>query len=241
MSLEFLSPGAAAAGAGRTPVARSPMERAAKRAGAQLEVRDGWSVAASYGALADERAACSETAGWTDTSHLGKLELQADPADLAAIVEGAGGPPLELGSAARSGDTWWCPVNPGRVLALCPPAETAALRARLEETGAHVVDLSAAYAAITISGPLAREVFARFCALDLRPSAMPVGAFRPGSVARTPGFVLREGDERYLALVGAALGEYLWTVVADAGQHLGGRAAGLDALAAAQEGEPAHA
>jgi heterotetrameric sarcosine oxidase gamma subunit len=242
VSLEFLSPGAAAPGAGRTPVARSPMERAAKRAGAQLEVRDGWSVAAGYGALADERAACTGTAGWTDTSHLGKLELQADAAELAGIVERAGGPAaLELGSGTRGGDTWWCPVNPGRVLVLSPPAETAALSRRLEETGAHVVDLSAAYAAITISGPLAREVFARFCALDLRPQAMPVGAFRPGSVARTPGFVLREADERYLALVGAALGEYLWTVVEDAGRHLGGRAVGLDALAAAQEEEPAHA
>jgi heterotetrameric sarcosine oxidase gamma subunit len=242
VSLEFLSPDAARPGAGRTPVARSPMERAAKRAGAQLEVRDGWSVAVGYGDLAGERAACAERAAWTDTSHLGKLELQAGAAEIAAMVERAGGPAgLELGSAARAGDTWWCPVNPSRVLVLCPPAETAALRARLEDTGGDVVDLSAAYAAITISGPLAREVFARFCALDLRPSATPVGAFRPGSVARTPGFVLRGAQERYLALVGAALGEYLWAVVEDAGRHLGGRPAGLDALATAHEEEPARA
>jgi heterotetrameric sarcosine oxidase gamma subunit len=230
VSLEFLSPDVAAPGAGRTPVARSPMERAARRAGAQLEVRDGWSVAASFGDLAEERAACSGRAGWTDTSHLGKLELQ-----------GGDVPPLELGTASRIDGAWWCPVNPSRVLVLCEPGETAAVRARLELTGGDVVDLSAAYAAITISGPLAREVFARFCALDLRPDVTPVGAFRPGSVARTPGFVLREAPERYLALVGAALGEYLWTVVEDAGRHLGGRPAGLDALAAAPEEEPAHA
>jgi heterotetrameric sarcosine oxidase gamma subunit len=244
VSLEFLSPGAAEGGA----VARSPMQRATLSAGARLEVRDGWSVAVAYGPLADEQLACSESAGWTDASHLGKVELQADAGDLAAIVERAGGPAaLELGSATRAGETWWCPVNPGRVLAICPPAETTALLARLREAtaaaahSAHVADLSTAYAALVLSGPLARELFARFCALDLRPDVTPVGAFRPGSVARTPGLVLREAEDRYLALVGAALGEYLWTVVEDAGRHLGGRPVGLDALSAAPEEEPAHA
>jgi hypothetical protein len=51
--------------------------------------------------------------------------------------------------------------------------------------------------------------------------------------------VLCEAPDRYVALVGSALGEYLWTVVEDAGRHLGGRPAGLDALSALEE--PAHA
>ena len=52
---------------------------------------------------------------------------------------------------------------------------------------------------------------------------MPVGGFRPGSVARTPGYVLREDAERFLMLFGWALGEYMWTVVADAGERTGRR------------------
>ena len=59
---------------------------------------------------------------------------------------------------------------------------------------------------------------------------MPVGAFRPGSVARTPGYVLREDDDRFLMLFGWALGEYVWTVVADAAGDLGGAPVGVDAL-----------
>ena len=206
MSFEFLAVDAARPAGGRTPLARSPMERAARAAGARFEVRDGWNVA-----VASEAGACS----WTDLSHLGKLELHASPARV--------GIALELGKAMRERETWWCPITRERVLAICPPGETAALRRRLEDAAgaAAVVEVTTAYAALAISGPLAREVFARFCAIDLRPAVMPVGAFRPGSVARTPGMVLREAEDRYLMLFGAALGEYMWTVVADAAGHLG--------------------
>jgi len=48
--------------------------------------------------------------------------------------------------------------------------------------------------------------------------------------------VLREGEERFLMLFGWALGEYMWTVVEDAGRHLGARAVGADALASLQGG-----
>jgi heterotetrameric sarcosine oxidase gamma subunit len=203
LSFEFLAVDAAQPEGGRTPLARSPMERAARAAGARFEVRDGWNVAVAF-----EAGRCS----WTDLSHLGKLELHGSPA--------AFGIALELGTAMRDGGTWWCPITRGRTLAICPSGETAALRARLEEAAgtAAVVEVTTAYAALAISGPLAREVFARFCAIDLRPAVMPIGAFRPGSVARTPGMVLREAEDRYLMLFGAALGEYMWTVVADAAE-----------------------
>jgi heterotetrameric sarcosine oxidase gamma subunit len=196
VSFEFLSVDAARPAGGRTPLARSPMERVARAAGARFEVRDGWNVAVG----ASEAGGCS----WTDVSHLGKLEVH-------------GSRELELGTATRDGETWWCPITRERTLVICPSGETAALRARLEET-AYVVEVTTAYAALAIEGPLAREVFARFCALDLRPAVMPVGAFRPGSIARTPGMVLREAEDRYLMLFGAALGEYMWTVVADAAE-----------------------
>jgi sarcosine oxidase gamma subunit len=89
------------------------------------------------------------------------------------------------------------------------------------------------FAALTVTGPLARETFARFCALDLRPHVTPVGALRPGSIGRQPGILIREDEDRYLFLFGWATGEYMWSTVADAAEHLGGGPVGVDALVAA--------
>ena len=49
-------------------------------------------------------------------------------------------------------------------------------------------------------------------------------------MARTGGAILCEAPDRYLMLFGAALGQYVWTVVADAAEHLGGGPVGVDAL-----------
>jgi heterotetrameric sarcosine oxidase gamma subunit len=239
VSHDFLSPDAATHGGGFTPVARSSMVRLARAAGARFEHRDGWEVAVGYSTLEQESAACSMSAGWADVSHLGKLEIQATGDDMTSIVARcADGAQLELGTATRAMDAWWCPMTPERTLVLCEPGVLPGLRERLEEAlagaspSAGVIEITTNYGAMTVAGPLAREVFARFCALDLRPSATPVHGLRPGSIARGPGVVIREGEDRFLMLFGWALSQYMWTVVSDAAQHLGGSPVGVEALEA---------
>jgi glycine cleavage system aminomethyltransferase T len=196
VSFEFLS-----ADAGDV-VARSPMERQARAAGARFEVRDGWNVAIAYGGEAD----ALRTVAFADASHLRKYELQGDL------------PALELGRATVDGDATWLPLTPTRALVLGGDLPAGAL------------DVTTGYGALRIAGPLARETFARFTAIDLRPHMTKPGDWRPGSVARTPGGIVCEADDRYLMLFGAALGQYVWTVVADAAGHLGGGPVGHDAL-----------
>lgn len=221
-------------------LARSPMAHEAAAAGARFEARGGWQVAVDYGDAAAEARACVETVAWADVSHLGVLELQGPESELAGLP---GAPAFELGGATAADGVWWCPVSAGRVLVLgetsADGSPIAALRDRLDgASSAHVLDLTTTTGALVVAGPQARETIARFCALDLRPHVTPVAAFRPGSVARTPGYVLCEAPDRYRLLFGAAYGRYLWSVVADAAAHLGGRAAGIDALAASGS-EPA--
>lgn len=54
------------------------------------------------------------------------------------------------------------------------------LSAALEGIAAAVIDVSDAYAVLDLSGPLAREILAGGCPLDLHPRALP-----PGQYART--------------------------------------------------------
>ncbi len=238
MSLEFLSPLALPTETEAAPLARSPMERSAAYEGAKFEVRDGWNIAVSFGAPAEHEAQnAARTVGWADVSHLGKLELQAPAAQLATIVSAcADGAELELGTATRAAGAWWCPLTRTRALVVCEPAALPALRERLAEAcagaeRASVTDVTTNFAALTLAGALSRELFARFSAIDLRPQLTPPGALRPGSIARQPGILICEAPDRYLLMFGWATGEYVWSVVADAGQHLGGRPIGVDSLA----------
>jgi glycine cleavage system aminomethyltransferase T len=187
--------------AGVDAVARSPMERLAQKAGARFEIRDGWNVAVDY-------AEPPRATGWADVSHVRKLELQGDDV------------PGELGEAKREGDAWICQLTPSRALLLggdhAAPSDA--------------VDVTTCFAALTVFGPRAREVIARFCALDLRPRVAPPGSFRPGSIARQPGMILVADTDRFVLLFGWAVGEYMWSVVEDAARSLDGGPVGLGAL-----------
>jgi glycine cleavage system aminomethyltransferase T len=191
-ALAFLSPAAS-----HDAIARSPMERMAKGAGARFEVRDGWNVAVDY------EGARGGAVRWVDVSHLRKWEVSRA---------------ADLGTARREGMSWWCGLTKDRTLVLGGP----------EPEGA--IDVTCNYAALTIFGPQARETIARFCALDLRPHVAPPHSFRPGSIARQPGMLLVEAENRFLLLFGWATAEYMWTVVADAARPLGGAPAGIEPL-----------
>jgi hypothetical protein len=140
---------------------------------------------------------------WADVSHLRKWEVRV------------GG---ELGTARREGEAWWCGLTHDRGLVLGGP--------RPEDA----IDVTCNYAALRISGPQARETIARFCALDLRPQTAPPHSFRPGSIARQPGMILVEAEDRFLLLFGWAVAEYMWEVVSDAARPLGGAPAGGEAM-----------
>jgi heterotetrameric sarcosine oxidase gamma subunit len=196
-ALSFLTPDAIDA------PARSPMHDSAARAGARFAVVDGFEVVTGYADPGEYTA----TVAFADRSHLVKLELNGPPPRA-----------LRPGVAELVDGNWWCPVTPTRTLLL----GAASVREAAAASGANVVEVTSGLAAMALIGPMANELLARFCAIDVRPQVTPVAGFRPGSVARTPGYLLKTAEHELLIMVGAALGRYLWEVVADAAAHLGG-------------------
>jgi glycine cleavage system aminomethyltransferase T len=237
MSFEFLAADATAVIDGERPEPRSPIEWAHRAAGARIETRAGWRTVGGFGTPDAEVAACRRAVGVADVSFLGKLELQGDREDVAAIVaELTDGARLAPGQAADADGTWWCPISAERVIAVTLPESTASVRDALQAAAdrrpgfVSVLELTTSLSSNLVVGPLAREVFARTTALDLRPERFAEAGFAPVSVARVAGMILRERGDRFLHLFGAGYASYVWTVFTDAAEQLGGRAVGAEAV-----------
>jgi glycine cleavage system aminomethyltransferase T len=240
MTLEFLSPGAAAG----IP-ASSPLEAALRAAGARFEERHGWRVPVDFGSPEAEVEACRGGVGIADRSAMGKLELQARPEALAGVLRRLlpEGPPRPGDIALLDGARLWL-ASADRALAVCEPEATAGVRALLSEGSGGVVELTAGLAALELRGPLARRLLERVTAIDARPGSLPPGGVRAGMVARVPGVLLCLERDAVLLLVGAPEAPDAWEILLDAGLPLGLRPVGEEARALLRqplEGAPARA
>lgn len=193
--LDFLSPSLARDEGGFHPVARSAAERVFAAAGALFDERDGWRVPT----VVPEEDTHLEAVGIADLSHLGKLEVRPAPDSPGLTVYR---------------------LSPRRALVLYPGSERAAVVQGL--AGARLLlDVTAAYTVLAVTGPEARTLIARLTHLHQFPSG--------GEVAHVTAHVLPNG-EGFRILVAQELGHYLAEVALDRAQALGGGLVGVDAL-----------
>jgi sarcosine oxidase, subunit gamma len=120
------------------------------------------------------------------------LRLDADGPALSA-VEGALRQPLPVrpGTVSRAGDRTLLWLGPDEWLLVAPPGERADLQQALREamtqhSTATVVDLSAHRTTIDVRGPLARDLLAKGCSLDLHPSVFSPDRCAQVLLARAP-------------------------------------------------------
>ena len=196
----FLSPAACTAA-----LLRTPMERNHLAAGASMEERDGWRIAVYE--------PNGELAAWAaDVSHVGKLDVRGDTAEVDELTGGA-----ETGQANHTDGVWTLRLSPTHAVVICPTRRTAALRERI---GAGATDITCGWAAVMLGGDRVRDVFHRSSGLDVRESRFGPGRCVAGSVMRCPSIVLND-DGRFWVLCGWEFGEYMWDALLDAGVPIG--------------------
>lgn len=197
-ALDFLSPVLATDAGGFHPLARSSMERRFRDAGASFEERGGWLVPVSVPGEAERLG----RVGIADLSHVTKLEVR--PA----------------GDAPTGRAVTWYPLSPRRALCLCHQPELDAVRGQFLDR--HVVDVTAAYGVLVLTGPEAPTVIRRLTHLHHFPSS--------GDVAHMTAHVLQPSADTYWIVFPQELGHYLYKVAADVAGALGGGPVGVDAL-----------
>jgi len=97
----------------------------------------------------------------------------------------------------------------------------------------HITNMTAGLAAVNIAGPKAREVLSRLTDVDLSAKNLPYMSCTRATVAGVQSFLLRIG---FLGEAGwevhfpAEYGEYLWDTIMKAGEELGIRPVGVEAM-----------
>lgn len=218
---------------------RSFVYRVLESAGASFADVNGAAVAASFGPVEDEVAAARMMA-IADLSPLPRVGCKGSGAldwtRTHGVTIGDGNntaypqPGGEL--AARLADT--------EVVVLDGLDGTGALPHRIEAEwsldgagGAYLVNRQGANFRFMVTGVHAVEMFAKICAVDLRPAEFPVCAIAQTSVARTNCIVIRAdlGDVPAYHLLGdSAAAEYQWGCLLDAMGEFGGCPVGIEAL-----------
>jgi sarcosine oxidase subunit gamma len=158
-------------------------------------------------------------AGSSDAVALREIRFVAQ-VDVRADADGASalGLPLEPNTTADRGERTLLCLGPDEWLAVGPDGDAPALAAELEAAGAGwvtTVDLSSNRTVLELTGPLAREVLAKGCTLDLHPRAFGPGRCAQTALARAQ-VILEARDDGFRIYVRGSFATYLATWLLDA-------------------------
>ena len=221
-----------------------------RSAGAKLDRSGSWIRPSTYGDVAEEIRAVRERVGMMDVGTLGKFLLGGDdapelmdrlfPCRVDDLEPGRARYVLALDEAGYvMDDGLICALEDGRYYLTSTSGGADRMEAWLRnwadrwELRASVLDQTAMLGAINVAGPNARELLQRVSDDDLSPAALGYARHREVSVAGVPcrairvGFVGEVSFELHHPRSG---GVRLWEALREAGEDLGVRPHGLDAL-----------
>jgi sarcosine oxidase subunit alpha len=244
------------AGRGFSPVRHSAMHRRHIEAGAKMMMAGAWLRPAFYGVpgerdrLIQEEARAVRTAvGLIDVSTLGGLEVRGPDAvefmeriytfgfakqpigrSRYALMAAEDGVIVDDGVSCRLGEKhFYVTATTSGVDRVYRSMTKWNAQWRLD---VDIANVSAAWAAVNLAGPLSREVLSRVCDdVDLSKEGFPYLAVRTGTVADVPARLIRVGfvgELGYEIHVPARYGEHLWDALMHAGSSAGIRPFGVE-------------
>ncbi len=224
---------------------RSFVAKRLVEAGARFEEVAGAAAAMAFSDDGAEEKAALEGCGLADLSPLPRFG-----------IKGRGGPewlagqgvaiPETVNTALRQEDgSLAARLSPSEILVLgdlrggerCGALYTSWARARMDDPSAargYALRRDDSHAWFRLTGANAPEVFAKLCAVDLRPHRFPALSVAQTSVARSSAIVIREDLAAdvvgYHLLIDSASARYLWDCLIDAMAEFDGKAVGLRIL-----------
>jgi len=122
---------------------------------------------------------------------------------------------IEVGDAGRA--AWMSPDEVLLIVAYDQVATVlAGLDAALAGEFATAADVSDARAMVTIKGPLARDMLAKICPVDLHDFA--VGEVRRTRAAQVAAAIWRDGENSWSLVCFRSVGQYVWDMLATISQ-----------------------
>jgi sarcosine oxidase, subunit gamma len=158
-------------------------------------------------------AGSSDAVALREIPFVAQVNVRADADGATAL-----GLPLDPNTTAARGERTLLWLGPDEWLAVGPDGDAPALVAELEAADAGwvtIVDLSSNRTVLELTGPLARDVLAKGCALDLHPRAFGPGRCAQTALARAQVILEARGDGFRLYVRGS-FATYLATWLLDA-------------------------
>ena len=239
----------ALAGPSHMPVRLTPMHYQHVEAGAAMADVGQWRRPHHYTSVEEECRAVRQRVGIIDLSTLGKLYVQGrDAARLLdkvytnafsslavgrtryGVVCSDAGVIMDDGTVSRIGeDRFYVTTGTGNTDLM---EEWFKWWAASGDGCVHVTNVTAAYAAVNVAGPQARDLLTRLTDADLSPGAFTYMTHREAMIAGVParmirvGFVGETGWELHYP---AEYGEHLWNSILEAGREHGIAPFGVEA------------
>ena len=225
------------------PERRTAMYHSQLAMGAEMADADGWQLPLHYGHPSREDEWLRETVGVSDVSPIGKVRVVGHAASRAVAtlvppaMEQSVGAVVEADSTLeRGGKLLSVRLAHDEFLVLTPAgvAPSAVDAMVLNDPAcSHVLDVTSGLCGVAIVGPSTQELMSRITEIDTSSRAHPDLACVQSRFADVQGLLLRRdvnGVPMYQLYAGREFGEYLWEVLVETAQEVGGGAVGTQAL-----------